>query len=389
MKIAFDISQTGKSKAGYGWFAYSLAHELAQRPESCEMTFLRTFGLSWWDSANMDLTIPTDGAEAHYRAGFALQEEATRFWAQNPKELREQLGAPDIIHSNNFFSLPQIPDTRQVYTLYDMTAFDCPQYTTEANRSVCLRGIFKAACNADAIIAISEFTKKSFLDYFDYDPERITMVPLGSRFSSTSERKLPEKLRLGERFILAVGTIEPRKNYDLLLEAFRGLARHDPGVTLVIAGRLGWNMESFELGPQALGVGNRVRIMFDVSDPELAWLYAHCVAFVYLSNCEGFGLPVLEALSNGCAVITSNAASLPEVAGRAALYFHPSSAENLMHCMITLIENTSERERLKSLARSQAIRFSWRSTASLVREAYESVLAMPPRSRSIATRLAG
>jgi len=379
MRVAFDISQTGATKAGCGYLAHSLGEELAKQP-SLDMNFLRTFGASFWDPANPDLTISGRDGEDGYRAGFAEPAEAAAFWNQSGPALAEALGKPDIIHCNNFHSPPPMPGVKQIYTLYDMTVFDCPQYTTNGNRTVCMRGIMHAACNADAMIAISEASKANFLDYFPYDPDRITVVPLGSRFAGQVSEVRPAKVPGGKRFILAVGTIEPRKNFDVLLQAFRSLADQQD-VMLVIAGKVGWNMESFDLGPAALGLDDRVRLLSYVSDEELAWLYANCTAFVYPSLWEGFGLPVLEALSRGCAVVSSDATSLPEVTGEAALLFDPASPEALADRITLLLNDEPARAALRQRAQRQAARFSWASAARLTLDVYQRVLASPPRAR--------
>jgi glycosyltransferase involved in cell wall biosynthesis len=376
MKVAFDISQTGATKAGCGYLAYSLGQELARQP-SLDLTFLRTFGPFFWDPANLDLTVP--GGDG-YLAGYAEPVEAAAFWGQSAPALAEALNGPDIIHCNNFYSPAPIPGIRQVYTLYDMTVFDCPQYTTDGNRSVCMRGIMHAACNADAMIAISEASKAGFLDYFPYDPDRITVIPLGSRFAGPIAGARPAKVPNGRRFILAVGTIEPRKNYDILLQAFRRLADQQD-VMLVIAGKVGWNMESFDLGPTAIGLGERVRLLSYVSDEELAWLYEHCTAFVYPSLWEGFGLPVLEALSRGCAVISSKATSLPEVTGEAALLFDPARPDELADRIALLLNDEPTRVLLRQRAKQQAALFSWASAARLTMDVYQRVLELPPRTR--------
>ena len=378
MKIAFDISQTGATKAGCGYFAYALANELLAAGKTLDLSLLRTFGSAWWDPENEAIDFSGADAPARYAAGFADHGDATKFWTAKPDAIREALGCPDIIHANNFFSPPPISGTRQVYTLYDMTVFDCPQYTTESNRVVCMQGIMHAACNADALIAISEYTKSNFLDYFPFAEDRVTVVPLASRFSQASRSERPASVAAKSRFVLAVGTVEPRKNYDLLLQAF-GLLSREADLTLIIAGRIGWNMDDFALTPTALGLGKRVKLLSYVSDEELAWLYANCVAFVYPSLWEGFGLPALEALSRGCAVISSNATSLPEVVGNAGLLFDPSSAQDLADKIMMVVDHPEERNRLKRQAPAQAARFSWQKVATSVLRVYEQVAARPQR----------
>lgn len=372
MKIGFDVSQGGAMKAGCGYVAYSLARELAVTRRSDEITFLQTFGPHWWDPNHPTITyFGRDQTRLHYACSFANHGSAIEFWTKEADELELALGKPDIIHSNNFFCPPRFQHTKQVYTLHDMTVFETHEYTTENNRRACANGIARAAVTADFIVANSQYTLNNFLEYFDYDPERTAVIPLGSRFDSEiTEPVRPQGLTKGlDRFILCVGTIEPRKNYDVVLEVFQILLRrHD--IHLIIAGKAGWGMAEFTSLIDIWGIRNRVTLLSYVSDSELCWLYRNCLLFLYPSLWEGFGLPVLEAMGHGCPVVTSNVSALPEVLGDAGILVNPRQPETIVRAVDRILTDPTLRSQMAAESRWRANSFQWSKAAKIVGDIY-------------------
>jgi len=274
-----------------------------------------------------------------------------------------------------------------VYTLYDLSFLIHPEFTSEENRLVCFEGVFNAACYADFIVAISDYSRASFLETFPHYPaDRIRVVPLGSRFSF-----LPETVRgaaveglAPHRFWLVVGTLEPRKNLRRLLRAYAAFIRENgEALPLVLAGGKGWLEEDLEEFIDALGIRESVRVLGYVGDDALIWLYRNCRAFLYPSLYEGFGLPVLEAMSLGAAVVTSKTTSLPEVAGDAALYVDPWKEEDMVATLRRLLRDEECRMELKKRAKSQAGKFSWERCAAQVLEIYQEVVQLPPSQFSL------
>jgi glycosyltransferase involved in cell wall biosynthesis len=172
-------------------------------------------------------------------------------------------------------------------------------------------------------------------------------------------------MQMPRPYVLAAGTLEPRKNLERLLDAWAQLApalrdAHE----LVLVGPAGWEADSI-LG-RARGAG--VRITGYVPDEELAALYGGCELFCYPSLYEGFGLPVLEAMRAGAPVITSNVSSLPEVAGDAAVMVDPLSVDAIGSAIARLLVDPDERARLRNAGRARAAAFSWERTASELRD---------------------
>jgi glycosyltransferase involved in cell wall biosynthesis len=380
VKIGFDVSQTGRWKAGCGYFADSLITELVEHTDT-EFILYPTFGDGVWDPDWCTSTaFPNNKPNVDRGLAHSTFEELRAFWQNTPGDLETRLGSPDLIHANNFFAPSQLKHARLVYTLYDLGFIKHPEWTTEANRITCFNGVFNASLYADHIISISEYSRQHFLSTFPHYPaDRVSVVYPASRFKGPANLARPVKLSCLEpdRFWLCVGTLEPRKNHVRLLEAYARLRSEFEGCyPLVLAGGDGWLMDKFEdrLVEFGLTPTDVIRLGY-VDDSELAWLYANCFAFCYLSNFEGFGLPVAEAMSMGAAVIASNTTSLPEVVGRAGLLVDPQDVQAITAAMRRLLMQPAERESLRALGMEQAATFSWKHAAARVLEIYGCVLA--------------
>lgn len=267
----------------------------------------------------------------------------------------------DVFHASNW-ALPRTK-SKLVTTIHDVTFLKYPETHTPYSVAVHTRHLNQAKKYADQIIAVSESTKKDLIDY-GIPTEKITVIyeAAGSIFRPVDPRSVKVKHGLTKPYFLSVGTREPRKNLQRLIEAFSKLpTRTVPvGNQLAIAGPVGWG--------ESLKIPSNVRFLGFVPDEDLAGLYSGAKAFVYPTLYEGFGLPVLEALSCGCPVITSNLSSLPEVGGEAAIYVNPKSITEISRAM-TEIQKLNLRE--KSLA--QARKFSWEKTARATLKVYQEV----------------
>jgi len=376
MRVGFDVSQTGAGKAGCGYLAHGLVHALAAR--GTRFVFYPHFGDLYWEPRPKACSCPGGGGRG---PTFRWFERCKRFWRNPPADFEARLGSPDIVHSNNFFCPTGLKRARLVYTLYDLSFLENPAWTTEQNRVGCLDGVFGASLRADWVLSISRASLEHFLRVFPHYPrERTSVMHLASRFGPGSERRAPARLKGVEpgKFWLCVGTIEPRKNQERLFEALAMLPGHRP---LVLAGGRGWLMDEMARRVNDLGLASRVKLTGYVDDAELAWLYANCFGFVYPSLFEGFGLPVLEAMSLGAPVVTSNVSSLPEVAGEAALLADPLDAGSIASAMARLEDDEALRRDLARRGVDQAARFSWEAAAGVALEAYARALDMPRLGR--------
>ena len=379
MKIGFDVSQTGSNRAGCGFYADTLIRNLATHYPKDQFYLYKTFGNTYWDPDYRQriANLPLDNC--HYLQNFKYREDAFNFWGDFRGVDSTKIGSPDVVHANNFSS-PRLSQTRLVYTVYDLSFIDIPECTTEENRHHCFTGMFGASLWADAVVAISDYSRQRFLDNFPHFPaERAVVAHLGNRLPVDGPVAPVLALNTAQPFFLAVGTLEPRKNLRRLLAAYQcyTTAAKEPK-SLVLAGGAGWLEGDLKAYIETLQLQDRVHVLGYVSDATLRWLYQHCWAFVYPSLYEGFGLPVLEAMAAGAATITSHTTSLPEVGGDAVLYVDPLDEDSITKAL-DLVEDIDYRRMLQERCRYQARRFSWTTTAKTVYQAYEIALALPSR----------
>jgi glycosyltransferase involved in cell wall biosynthesis len=386
MKIGFDTSQTGRAKAGCGYFADGLIRQLNADDNRSEYILYSAVGDLFWDPEHATGTFASNRAGLHRWRAPADFDASRRFWCNPGEDFELRLGAPDIFHSNSFFCPRGLRHARLVYTLYDLSFIQHPEWSKEEHRAGYFSGVFRARLHADLILAISEYTRQHFLATFPGFPaSRIVVVYPASRFDGSCGTQAPERfanLKPGG-FWLSVSTIEPRKNYGRLLDAYRMLKAQGSSVLpLVLAGGQGWLMQNFDTFLQGLEPGREIILPGYVSDDELKWLYKNCFGFVYPSLFEGFGMPVLEALGFGVPVLCSNTSSLPEAAGEAALLFDPLDTPSIAAAMQRLARGEVPRDILQTAGYLQARKFSWARSASRVLELYDHVVALPQASGS-------
>ncbi len=229
---------------------------------------------------------------------------------------------------------------------------------------------------ATHVLAISEFMRQELLEELRLPEDRVTAVPLASEavfYQRPPEQVAQVLARAGwpSEYILFVGTLEPRKNLPLLIQA---LARAKTRIPLILAGWQGWGGPDLGRELERLNLQERVVCTGYVDEETLACLYSGAATFVYPSWYEGFGLPVLEAMACGCPVICSNTSSLPEVAGNAAIFIDPRDAEGLAHALDTVLDDSALRQSLAQRGLIKAAEFSWENTAIRTLEVFANVV---------------
>lgn len=383
MHVGFDVSQTGSQKAGCGYYADALIKAMMAVAPQNQYSLFPSFGDFYFD-AHMPILNPYRGVNAHYGPRNLTRESARTFW--NQTQLENAIGQPDIVHCNNFWTPIQITSSRLVYTLYDLGFATNADWTTEVNRVGCFEGVFRSSVAADWIIAISENSRGHYLKVFPHFPsDRVRVVYPCSRFTDATQQGIrPAAMRdhQANDFWLSVGTIEPRKNQRLLARAYaRYIEAGGRPMPLVLAGGKGWLMEDFQSHLSELGILKHVKLLGYVTDDELIWLYRNCYAHLYPSVFEGFGLPILEGMQFGAPTISSNATSMPEITGDAAILVSPHDSEAWAQGMFDLASNAGKRRGLGASAREQGRRFNWEHCAVSVLGIYEEALRLPKRGR--------
>lgn len=228
-----------------------------------------------------------------------------------------------------------------------------------------------------AVVAVSKHTALDLLELYPRWQGRITVAYPGveERFftNSTADdiKRVRDKYHLPDSYLLSLGTIEPRKNYDMLLRAFESYASgSDQDTGLVIAGAWGWRTESFRRALSASPARRRVSVIGYVDQQDKPALYAGARLFLYPSQYEGFGMPVAEAMASGTAVVSSLSSSLPEVVGEAGVLASPLRAEQWTQAIDWLMADSASRQRYAEAGRARARDFSWHNTADTYRRVF-------------------
>lgn len=379
IKIAFDASQTGRRKAGCGFYAAALLNSLLKTSgDIYNFTALTSYGSFFHDQCHA-IAFPEWKKRPNYGPRFLTRNSATLFW-NSKKKASAYLDQFDIVHANNFWCPPWAISGCLIYTLYDMSFLEKPQWTTDKNRTGCLEGIQRAALYADIFIAISEATKQSFLSHFPkISPSRVTVIYPASRYSLPGFNQKPKRpkelpLNIDKNFFLTVGTIEPRKNQEFLLHIYEEYRRREnPAVPLIFAGKYGWLMDDFKERIGKSKWRKDIHILGYVNDNELMWLYSCCLANLYPSLYEGFGLPVLEGMSFGACTVASDKTSMPEIVKESGILLSPHDTEGWIKTISELACSPQKVMHLGNLALTRANDFSWKRSTCSVISIYEQV----------------
>ncbi len=281
----------------------------------------------------------------------------------------------DVVHLSNQVRVG-VRSTRLTATVHDLTALLMPELHTPGNVKADAGFAWQTCRRADGLIAVSESTRADVVRVLGLDPGRVEVIHPGvdgTYFEARADGETKARYGLSRPYALFVGTIEPRKNLGVLLEAWSGL-RPDTReeFELVVAGPVGWESENTLARLRAAPAG--VRYLGYVPEADLPALTAGASAFVYPSLYEGFGLPVAQAMAAGVAVITSNVSSLPEVAGDAAMLVDPRSVSELRAALESLIESAPLRAQLGARGRERARRFRWDECARKSLEFFRKVV---------------
>jgi glycosyltransferase involved in cell wall biosynthesis len=263
-----------------------------------------------------------------------------------------------------------------VVTVHDLIPFVIPRDYPWVRRARVLG--LRLLRHADAVIAVSNATRRDVLRFTTTDPRRISVIPEGISpvfrpAPAEAVQRLRDKLRLDRPFLLAVGTFDPRKRIALLADVVR-MVRNDHDVTLVIAGDQGTFTGAVTDALVRAGLEQHSRVIGHVSSDDLVALYTAAEVFVFTSAYEGFGLPPLEAMACGTPAVVFDNSSLPEMSGAAALMVPDGDVGAMAAAINRVLDNSDERERRRTDGLAWAATFTWRRAAAMTYETYRTVL---------------
>ncbi|AYN92946.1 glycosyltransferase family 1 protein [Pseudomonas sp. LTJR-52] len=379
MKVILSVEPVRYPLTGIGRYTFELARHLQTNTSIEELRFFA--GRSF----RSELAVPqaTPGG-SHFVKRFVQKRplfiETYRVLSQYLKGKALKGMDEYLYHGPNFF-LPPFPGP-SVVTFHDLSPFTWKSCHQPQLLSFMEKGINYALHTASALITDSEYTRRELANYFSWPLEHIHAVPLASSGEFTPRPKeevepLLNKYKLRwQGYSLFVSTIEPRKNIETLLEAYSRLPQTlRLRYPLILTGYEGWQNESIM---QRISKAERegwARYLGFLPSNELPLLFAGARLFTFPSHYEGFGLPVLEAMSSGIPVVCSNSSSLPEVAGEAALMCEPMDVDSLTGLLSRGLEDETWREQAITLGLKRAAEFSWARCAAETVQVYKKVLS--------------
>jgi glycosyltransferase involved in cell wall biosynthesis len=370
MRIAIDYTPAVRQGAGIGRYTRGLVAGLAEIDKKNQYTLFSAGerpGPDAWP------------ANFHLRVSAIPARWLTAGWHRLRLPIPAELltGACDLYHSPDF-TLPPLRRARGLVTVHDLSFLRVPECADPGLRAFLEQAVPAAVRRARRVLADSENTRRDLIEVLRVDPNSISVVTpaIEARFRREHDAvrldQVRTRYRLPERFILGLGTLEPRKNFRGLITAFSQLVRETKlPHALVIGGKPGWLYDDTYHRAAQEDVSGRVCFPGFVADEDLPALYSLADAFVFPSLYEGFGIPVLEAMACGVPVVTSDNSSLPEAAGSAALMVDATDTVMLAAAIAKVLDDPEQRRRMIAAGYDQASRFTWQRSAQALLEAYQ------------------
>ena len=382
--IAYNVQPLAqKNLTGIGFYAANTLRELVKDQDDFEMHVFDFLGRNTAHvNVENNLGVPYSEDKLHIVKNMPLGAyirlgETGKMW---PYEKLTRSSADMTVFFN--YLVPQGLQGKSIITIYDMVCMRYPETMDDRNRRLLQMHLRPSAQKADAIVTISEFSKSEIKELLGIPDERIFVAPCGTDttyykpFESSEEEamaraKIKEKYD-ADKYLLYVGTLEPRKNIKTIVKAFEKISGNIPGVKLVLAGGVGWHSEETIAAIEGSPAKDRIVRTGYITQEEKRDLYRCAEAFVYPSIYEGFGMPVTEAMACGTRCIVSDTSSLPEVTGELAVKVGTYDEDGFAKAFEEVCsEDTSEDLKGRLIARAAS--YSWKEAADIYRQAFSFV----------------
>lgn len=307
-----------------------------------------------------------------------------RLWTQItlPLFLYTRRSKPNLIFSPTHY-IPRFSPVKRVVTIFDLAFLHFPESFLKRDLWQLTNWTKFSVQNADHIITISNFSKKDIIEQYGTNKEKITVAYPGydrkkfkTQILNVKTEQIKKKYKIGDNYIIYIGTIQPRKNLIRLIEAVSRIEN----LTLVIVGKTkgegkqGWMYEDILQTPNRLGIEGRVKFLGFVPAEDLPPLLSGAKAYVLPSLWEGFGIPVLEAMASGVPVIVSDNSSLPEVVDSAGLLVDPYSVNQIEQAIRTQVYDKKLQQKYSKMGLMQAKKFSWEKMAKTILKVFENTV---------------
>ena len=372
-RITIDYTAAVQQGAGIGRFTRELIGALAQSDDR------HTYRLFVAGARRADLGA-APAPRFSWRPTRLPEPHLTRIWQRARLPLPVELfsGRSALFHAPDFTLPPTLPTTRRLLMVYDLTYERVPETFTPWLLRYLRQSVPRSLRTADHILASSYATRDDFMSQYSLRKEQFTVIHGGVSKHFRAEAQPEDRIlfpELNRPFVLAVGTLQPRKNFARLIEAIAILRAEGCELDLAIAGGRGWLSEDILATRRRLGLEDAVHLLGFVPDEQLPTLYRRARVFAYPSLYEGFGLTLLEAMACGTPTLTARNSSLPEAAGDAALYINPHQAEDIAAGLRRLHEDETLRQQFHKSGLARARAFTWQRAATKLLATYNSLLA--------------
>lgn len=371
MNITLELQPCCGNRSGIGIYTYELAKRLTN---TAELHFAGTVFnfLNRHDNStclkSIDYTIKTN-----FLISYGIYR---RIWHYAPVSYDWLFhNQSDICHFFDYIA-PQNVSGKVITTIHDMSFFLYPETLNKRNLKRITKDIDYSINRSDIIITVSKNSKEELLKYFHIPEKKVEIVypSFDSLANRLSFPLLASRFQLSSRYILYVGNLEPRKNISSLIRAYHKLkTTYRLPYQLIIAGQKGWQYESIFETVKKLHLEKDIIFTGYLSAEEKSAFYQHASLFVFPSLYEGFGIPILEAMSASVPVVCSNTSSMPEAAGDAALFTAPKDIDGMANAMLQLLTDENLRKEKIKLGLLQAQKFSWDKSASKLIQIYKSL----------------
>ncbi len=375
MKIAIDIRNVGKGRTGDEVVFFELVKNLALIDHDNNYTLLID------DRSDDEINEIENSLEIINKNNFTIVQlgSGNKFvwngWKVAKYCVKEKI---DIYHTQ--YIIPFfIPVTTKIVTHIHDVSFKVHKELISKKDAFFLNRLIPRAVNkSDAVIAVSQFTKDEIIKYYNVPADKISVIYNASSLVevNTDEKSVREKYKLPQKYILALGTMQPRKNIPFLVEAFAGIADKVSDTYLVLAGKRAHNFDEQieQIIKKYPNIKDKIVFTGYVDEDDKFLVYKMADVFAFPSLYEGFGVPILEAFSARTVVVTSDIMPHKEIASDSALYFSPTDIDQCEKTLYDGLVNVRIRESILTRENQQLERFSWQKSAQELRTLYKSLV---------------
>lgn len=365
MRFAVDAHAIGRHLTGNEVYVRSLLHGFAGIDTESEF-------LTYVSSPEAELAVPGRfpvrqiSGNPFIRLGFDL-----------PRKLRQD--RPALLHVQ--YTAPMFCPVPVIASVHDVSFLEHPEYFKRGRRVQLRWSVARTVRSAALVLTGTEFSRDSILRAYNLDPAKVRVVPDAANpifrvlNRAAAQFQVRERFKITPPYLLSVGDLQPRKNHIGLIAAYAALVKENPKLKhhLVFAGKDTWFGARVREAARHSGVADRIHFTGFVTDDDLLQLYNGCDCFVFPSYYEGFGIPILEAMACGRAVVCANTSSMPEVADGAGLLFDPYRTSEITRAMADVLLDNELRARMERLGLQRATHFSWQKTAQMTLGVYREV----------------